>query len=200
MPRAALILLLLALAASNAHAVATLRGLPAVAHPGDRLELRWGGLGMAAEEAELELSLDGGRWVRISPELDAHEGRFEWQVPEWASGVARLRLRVGGEGFEESEACAREFVIRGAGADAPTAPAGEWWRLERPSRAHAFEELECPALDPLEPLAAIPPAGAGAVPFGVSRHRALFASAAAEAAASRPASRVRTPLRVPLRN
>src|SRR5262245_28478622 len=92
--------LLLMLAATPAAAHPHLEGLPARVHAGSPLHITWAGLGPEVHEAELELSLAGERWVRISPELEAREGGFMWQVPATLSGPARLRLKYGGEWFE----------------------------------------------------------------------------------------------------
>src|SRR5262249_62289364 len=97
--RAALFALVLAVSATTAVAEPRLLGIPTHVPAGGRLHVRWTGLGPEVHEAELELSLGGGRWTRISPELDANEGGFTWVVPAGLAGPARLRLRDGGEGF-----------------------------------------------------------------------------------------------------
>src|SRR5215471_20165452 len=84
-------------AATPAVAAPRLQGVPARVRGGSELRVTWSGLGSGAHEAELELSLAGGRWVRVSPELDAREGGFTWRVPAGLAGPARLRLRFGGE-------------------------------------------------------------------------------------------------------
>src|SRR5262245_24613566 len=91
-----LVLALLA-AAAPAGAAPRLGGIPARVRAGVELRITWYGLGADAHEAELELSLAGGRWVRISPELEAREGGYTWRVPSRLSGPARLRLKYGGE-------------------------------------------------------------------------------------------------------
>ena len=81
-PLAALLLLLgTALWSPAARAVARLDGIPPRVVAGSRLEIAWSGLEVGAREVELELSLAGGRWMRISPELEAREGRYRWRVP-----------------------------------------------------------------------------------------------------------------------
>src|SRR5262245_22455712 len=76
--------------------------------PGSVVEVRWGSLcaaGMKADEAELVLSLDGGATfpVRVSHELSPCETRYLWRVPVLATGRARLGVRIGHEGFGETE-------------------------------------------------------------------------------------------------
>jgi hypothetical protein len=127
---AALAIALLA-TATPAAAAPRLHGVPVRVRGGSELHVTWGGLGQGVHEAELELSLAGGRWVRISPELDAHEGGFTWRVPSGLSGPARLRLRYGGEGFEAEGDVSMPFVLEaGAGATASRTPdpaLDEWW-------------------------------------------------------------------------
>ncbi|HEY6193950.1 MAG TPA: hypothetical protein VI504_02820 [Candidatus Eisenbacteria bacterium] len=104
--------------------------VPDAIRAGERVELRWDGLPPAAREVELELSLDGGRWIRISPEIAAEEGHFAWRAPELCSARARLRLRAGGDQFEVEIATSREFRIDAPGLDpGPRASAPEWWRV-----------------------------------------------------------------------
>jgi hypothetical protein len=63
---------------------------------------------MKADEAELVLSLDGGATfpVRVSHELSPCETRYLWRVPVLATGRARLGVRIGHEGFGETETIA----------------------------------------------------------------------------------------------
>ncbi|MBI5170098.1 MAG: hypothetical protein HZA61_11460 [Candidatus Eisenbacteria bacterium] len=142
----ALLLLVLLLPASRAHAAARLHA-PAgtTLHPGDRVELRWDGLDAGAREVELELSLDGGRWVRISPELHALEGRWTWRVPAVAAERARIRLRAGGERREEVAATGAEFRIEARAAILDSERRdflGEWWpALDTRTRGAAHEGL-----------------------------------------------------------
>jgi len=104
--------------------------VPAVVVAGQGLDLHWEGLPGPAHEVELELSLDGGRWVRISPELEADEGHYLWGVPAVSSARARLRLRAGGEGFEAEVTASAEFRIDlPATACASPARALDWWQV-----------------------------------------------------------------------
>lgn len=131
----AIALALLAPAAAAA-AAPRLHGIPAHVRGGAELRITWSGLGPGADEAELELSLAGGRWVRISPELEAREGGFTWRVPSGLAGPARLRLRYGGEGFEAEGDVSTPFVLEpdAATTRAPDRGVGdEWWNLGRSS-------------------------------------------------------------------
>lgn len=128
---AALLLLVLLVPASRADAAVRLLG-PAgtTVHAGDVVTLRWEGLDSRTREVELELSLDGGRWVRISPELHALDGGWEWRVPAVSAERARIRLRCGGEHLEEVAAVGAEFRIRVPGSlDGAERRdfLGEWW-------------------------------------------------------------------------
>jgi len=129
---AAVFSLLVSLAApSGAEARARLEGLPAEVRSGERIEVRWRDLDADVHEVELELSLGGARWVRISPEMEALEGHFTWRVPAGLSGPARIRLRAGG-GDGEREVAEQELRILDAGASGPGASLGTpgWWDLE----------------------------------------------------------------------
>jgi len=131
-PRAYLALCLLMIAAPAA-AGPRLEGIPAHVRAAASLHITWSGFGPEVREAELELSLAGGRWVRISPELESREGGFTWHVPATLSGPARLRLKYGGEWFEAEGEVSTPFVIDAdAGATSlPTAERsfGEWWSV-----------------------------------------------------------------------
>jgi len=134
--------------------------LPASVRSGDRLELRWGALPSGVREVELELSLGGGRWLRVSPELEAGAREFLWQVPARLGASARLRLRAGGDVSEGVIATSRSFAIlcdellrdpRGAGI-------GDWWQVDARTRATAAGlDARGPTLHGLaEPLPAEP--------------------------------------------
>jgi hypothetical protein len=77
--------------------------------PGSIVEARWASPCRArrldADEAELVLSLDGGRTfpIRISAELPVCASRLRWIVPALPTGHARLGLRLGSEGRDETE-------------------------------------------------------------------------------------------------
>ncbi len=162
-------LIALVLAAPSAHAAPRLDGAPRTAHAGDVIRFAWSGLASGVREVELELSLDGGRWVRISPEMDARAGGYAWRVPASASGIARVRLRSGGEWFERVAAETPAFPIAGSSAFARPGSGDEWWDVHvagrRPPRpeiarrhaddrgALAAEEDGRPAAEPTAALA-----------------------------------------------
>ena len=139
-----------------------LSGVPPRVLAGERVHVAWSGLSSRAHEVELELSLAGGRWVRISPELDAREGRYSWRVPASFAGPARIRLRCGGDGFEDASEGTAEFVIvadpRASHAPGATFDDGDWWTLGRRGGAVPLEGLARPAsLGSSEPLHAVAP-------------------------------------------
>jgi len=180
---------------------ARLEGVPAVVRSGQVLEVRWRDLPADVREVELELSVDGGRWSRISPELEALEGSFLWRVPEGVAGPAVVRLRAGGAAGEREVA---ESAFRLVGRVDGPGPALAWpgWWTREPRAGPAGAGFACPgpglrAAAPDAPLA--PPAQAG-----IERESAPVAAPGRRTAA-RPASlassrRFRAPRRLPLRN
>ena len=153
-PLLAAIVIGLLVAAAPAAAAPRLVGIPAHVRGGTELRIRWTGLGPEADEAELELSLAGGRWVRISPELDAREGGFTWRVPSGLAGPARLRLRYGGEGFETEGDVSMPFVLQSDAVAnrAPDAGVGDWWSLGR--RAASLPDAHVAGAPSLQPRVA----------------------------------------------
>lgn len=159
-----LLAFVLALIGSAAPAAAEpeLHGIPVHVRAGTALEITWTGLGPEAHEAELELSLAGGRWVRISPELGACEGHFTWHVPAGLVGLARLRLKYGGDWFEAEGVVSTSFRLEAeAGSTVTIVPdpgLGEWWGLghdfgtlpsRQVSRAASLQPTDhAPALSP----------------------------------------------------
>lgn len=125
-----LLVLLTTLHALPARAAVSLVASSDRVRAGERVTFEWSGLSARAEEVELEWSLDDGRWLRLSPELEAHEGRFAWTVPAGHSGRALVRLRAG-EAHNEDVVATLELEIvaaaqvrpRGVGEDE------EWWNL-----------------------------------------------------------------------
>jgi hypothetical protein len=118
--------------------------VPGVVEVGQRLEIRWDGLPGSVEEVELELSLDGGRWVRISPELEARDGRYLWLVPAATSARARIRLRAGGadagEPFEAEAATSAEFRIESREPVTAAHKSGlDWWHVGERAGARGWE-------------------------------------------------------------
>ena len=78
--------------------------------PGSVVEVRWTSpcddlRRRDLDEAELVLSLDGGRTfpVRVTPELKSCAARFLWTVPALPAAHARLALRAGDEERDASE-------------------------------------------------------------------------------------------------
>ena len=179
--------------AAPAAASPRLHGIPARVPAGSELKIRWTGLGPEAREAELELSLAGGGWVRISPELDAREGGFTWRVPAGLAGPARVRLKYGGDGFE-AEGDASTTLEIGSDAAASCAPApgvGAWWHLgESPRSLPGAHVANAPTLQARGPSLALSP--------GTDRIARLAATFAGRTAASAPASSRRD--RVPRRD
>lgn len=105
-------------------------------HPGDVVEIRWGSLPVGLDEFELLLSVDGGASfpVRLTPQLDPGLRSVRWRVPNLSAPTARLRLRVGIDGYEIDGPPGPVFAI----AASPRAPAsglehraGEWWLAEQ---------------------------------------------------------------------
>lgn len=104
--------------------------------------IEWSGLPARSEEVELELSLAGGRWVRISPELEAREGHFAWRVPAGVSGQGELRLRAG-EAHDE-RVVAVVAIRFSASADPPSArvdATSDWWNLSADSHAPLSDDF-----------------------------------------------------------
>jgi hypothetical protein len=119
---------------------------------GETLVIEWSSLPAGTYEAELELSLDGGRWLRISPELEARERRFVWTVPAGISGAARVRLRFGRE-HEEHEGGMVALTIETPAHPLGPAPARrsrEWWSVGEPDARTPARCLDhAPSLAPI---------------------------------------------------
>lgn len=151
---------LLVLLPLTARATPVLHASSSRLSPGETLVIEWSRLPAGTHEVEFEVSLDGGRWLRISPELEPHEHRFAWTVPIGLSGQARIRLRYGRE-HEEHEGGMLELEI-GAGAavagPGPGRAAGEWWSLGGSNAIPADARLtDAPSLSPwVTPLRALP--------------------------------------------
>lgn len=119
---AALSLLLVGSIASAAHAAPTLSGPPSHVRAGDLVRLEWRDLPSDVHEVELEMRIEGGPWVRISPEMEAHERHYLWRVPDVTSSRAELRLCMGGKGSERSLPPTGVFRIEGAPHAGPPRP------------------------------------------------------------------------------
>lgn len=100
-------------------------------------------------EAEIVLSLDGGMTfpVRISTELSPCTTRFRWRVPALSTTQARLGLRTGEEGREETEEIefvSERFTILAdpeGRNEALVSRGAEWWTPEEPSQGSAEDGL-----------------------------------------------------------
>src|SRR5512141_149200 len=115
----------LALAASGFAAASpvALQGVAAHARVGDRMPVEWPAA-VPGTEAELMLSLDGGRTfpVRVTAEHSPGARSAAFRVPNLACRQAVLALRTGdGEGEETIRAVSAEFTIE-ADAAAPAEP------------------------------------------------------------------------------
>lgn len=125
----ALLMILSLLTVPTPARAARLTGVPTRVRPGSRLTIRWGELSPAVDEVEVELSLDGGPWRRISAALDPAARRLEWCLPSRGGHAARLRLRAGGPMTERVVAESRAFWIE---PDSPRPNALDddaWWWL-----------------------------------------------------------------------
>ena len=187
------------LCAPAASAAPRLDGLPRSPRAGDVVHLTWTGLEHDVREVELELSLDGGHWVRVSPEMDAREGHFDWTVPAWASGIARLRLRSGGELFEKIAVVSEAFAIPATDRMPRLAADTEWWGLHSSGSVRPRTELGFAWELALEPLAEreTKPLGDEARPPRIQAPSPQLANDRDPIADRAP--QTRTPLHLPLR-
>ncbi len=112
---------------------ATFSAPTGVVRAGDVIELTWRLADGSVEELELELSVDGGPWRRVSPELPGLTRRFAWQVPAIAAERARLRLRVGTERAEYDLEPSAPFAI--AMDPAPVRPLAPDAEFDAPARS-----------------------------------------------------------------
>ena len=79
---------------------------------GTRAAARWSGA-IGGREAELLLSLDGGRAfpLRLTREGDPSSGSFSFRVPNFPTRKAAVALRSEENGFETIRAVSAEFAI-----------------------------------------------------------------------------------------
>lgn len=119
LPAVLLVATLLAASASQAKAEPRLSGWSNVVRAGEKVDIAWSELPAGTHEVELKISINGGRWKRISPELEAQEGHFLWRVPQSMNGEARLRLCYGRGHGEEEAAPSESFRIEGAALSGP---------------------------------------------------------------------------------
>ena len=135
-----LIALLLCAAPATGHAAGFLASPRGEVRGGERIEVRWRELPATVHEVELELSLDGGRWLRVSPELEPREHRFAWRVPQMAATSARLRLRAGGEQWERVLAVGDPFRIVSTGPAIACETDAEWWHVGEHAAASGWRQ------------------------------------------------------------
>lgn len=93
---------------------------------GETVTLEWSGVPLSSHELELEWSLPGGRWRRLSPGLSASVTRYAWRVPAHLAGEVHLRLRHGGVSEEMAGEVSRLEVV--AAADrVHGGSTDDWW-------------------------------------------------------------------------
>jgi hypothetical protein len=168
--------------------------------PGSIVEVRWTSLcngpqDREIDEAELALSLDGGKTfpIRVTPELKPCTARFLWKVPALAAAHARLALRAGSEARDEAEqleVLTADFRILpdpDGRVEALKRRAAEWWIPSQPSVLSAEDLLEKSMSAARDEIAA--PSGLLDAAIPTSSPEAIRpARAAAYAAPSRPVS------------
>ena len=112
-------------------------------HAGQRFEIRWSTPDDGVEELEILLSIDGGRHfpLRVSPELDAREGRYVWRVPSLSSADARLRLRYNRDGREMDGEITSAFTLIAASE----AARGESGAIPGTAQDEELEDAAAPA-------------------------------------------------------
>lgn len=169
--------------------------------PGSIVEVRWTSLcesapGREIDEAELVLSLDGGKTfpIRVTPELRPCTSRFLWKVPALASEHVRLAVRAGAEerdAEERIEVVSADFRILpdpDGRVEQLRRRVAEWWTPAAPAVLSA-EDLLDRTMSPARPEigqpgrlaeAAIPPSYPNAI--RLERAAAHTVSARLEAA------------------
>lgn len=173
-----------------AGAATTMNASRSAAVTGETVVFDWQGLTDGTHEVELELSLDGGRWIRISPGLEPREGRFEWTVPVGLVGEARVRLRAGSRNHEQVIAevalrLASETMLR------PRTTSDDWWSVEShgapatalgetatwstATEAHTFTNDSSPTREPVPTDLVLTAMLAPSRPFAPVRPRAFAA-------------------------
>lgn len=108
---------------------------------GDVVTFEWSGLPEGIEEVELEYAAPGGRWARLSPEIEAEEREYRWKTPAGVAGAIRVRLM---HGRRHEESIAAEITLRLVAnlerAPAQGVRAADAWDLERPLRGPAISQ------------------------------------------------------------
>ena len=139
--------------------------------PGAVVEVRWaslcdvarGGEKREIDEAEVVLSLDGGRTfpIRVTPELRPCTTRFLWTVPALPTIHARLALRAGSEqrdATESLEILSGEFRILSdpdGRVEKLRRHVDEWW-IPPPPAALTAEDLLGRSMSPANGRMAAP--------------------------------------------
>jgi hypothetical protein len=169
--------------------------------PGSVIETAWvlecRAVAPEADEAELVLSVDGGRTfpIRVSSELSVCASRFRWQVPALPARRARLALRTGSAGGERTETLrvvSAEFTILPdpeGRREELHARGSEWWTrpalsletaddlLSRSISSHggvlALERDSWDIVGPDAPTSAAPPNRTRIERVGERSHRSL---------------------------
>jgi hypothetical protein len=136
--------------------------------PGSIVEVRWASLcgdlrHRGLDEAEIVLSLDGGRTfpIRVTPELSLCSTRFLWTVPSLPAAHARLAVRAGDDERDATETL--EIVSADFGilpdpdgrVEQLRRRSAEWWTPSVPPAATAEDLLEH-SMSPAHPLVATP--------------------------------------------
>lgn len=140
--------------------------------PGAVIEVRWAslcdvqsqsGTGREIDEAEVVLSLDGGRTfpIRVTPELRPCTTRFLWTVPALPTVHARLALRAGSEERDATETLkilSGEFRILSdpdGRVEKLRRHVNEWW-IPPPPAALSAEDLLGRSMSPANGQIAAP--------------------------------------------
>jgi hypothetical protein len=136
--------------------------------PGSIVEVHWTSLcddlrHRDLDEAEIVLSLDGGRTfpIRVSPELSSSSTRFLWTVPSLPAAHARLAIRAGDDerdATETLEIVSADFRILpdpDGRVEQLRRRAAEWWTPSATPVATAEDLLEH-SMSPAHPLVVTP--------------------------------------------
>ena len=184
------------------------------------MEVRWTSLCedsryRGLDEAEIVLSLDGGRTfpVRVTPDFRPCATAFLWTVPALPAPHARLALRAGADedaSTESLEIVSADFRILpdpDGRVEQLRRRAAEWWTPSTPPVPSA-EDLLDHSLSPARPqvgtpfampVASVPPHGPSAVRLELAAVAAAPAVRTAPVSTRRAASRAAgaiTPLRL----
>jgi len=171
---------------------------------GSVAEVRWSAAEQdGADEAELVLSIDGGRTfpIRVSAELDPGATAYRWRVPELAARSARLALRVGAGRARERERIvlvSAEFAIASVAPQPRTLASGpgESWTEQALTESSAGDLLGTSVASGTERLVSVStetemnrPAPTLSLVAPAWAHSGLAPAAAPLAGSSRPSAR-----------